>query len=92
MNIGAIVAGILCGALSGAPYFVALTIMRKRREASILPGVIAACLSIVIVALSVLLGWALIRSALLEFAIALVITFLAVAVTSVVLLGFKPRP
>lgn len=90
--MGAIAAGIACGILGGAPYLVALAVMRKKHEASVFPGVVAACLSIVVVALSVLLGWVLMRSALLEFAIALVITFLALVVTSVVLLGFKPRP
>lgn len=91
-NVVPIVAGIACGALGGAPYAVAFLMAKKRRDATVLPAVVAACLSIVVVALSVLVGWAFLRPVLLEFAIALVITFLAFIVVSVACIGHKPRP
>ena len=89
MPIGA---GILCGVLGGVPYLVAPVVSRRAKSASIMPALVAACLSILVVALSVLLGWALFRPSLVQFAIALVVTFLAFVVMSVVAIGRKPRP
>lgn len=89
---GPILAGVACGIVGGAPYFFALRAMRKNREASIGPSLIAACLSFVVVALSIFVGWAFMRSALLEFAVALVVSFLAIVVLGVVCIGLKSRP
>ena len=90
--LGPILAGIACGIAGGAPYFFALRVLRKNREASIAPSLVAACLSFVVVALSIFVGWAFMRSALLEFAVALVVTFLAIVVLGVVCIGLKSRP
>lgn len=87
-----IVVGIVCGVLGGAPYLAAPLVSRRAKTASIMPALVAACLSILVVALSVLLGWALFRPSLVQFAIALVVTFLAFVVLSVVAIGRKPRP
>lgn len=91
-SVLALVIGLACGLLSGAPYMVALTIAKKRRDASILPALVAACVSIVVIALSVLVAWLVAPSTLLVFAIALMIAFLAMTVASVVMFGRKPRP
>ena len=88
----ALVAGFACGVLSGAPYVVALAIAKKRRDASILPALVAACVSVVVIALSVLVVWNTAPAFLFVFAIALMVALLATAVASVVMYGRKPRP
>lgn len=89
--LGPIAAGILCGALGGAPYFTAFVVFRRKREKLVTHGLIAVCLSFVVVALSILLGYVFLRSALVPFAIALVIAFLAFVAVSV-FIGSRPRP
>jgi len=91
-SVPVLVAGLACGLLSGAPYWVALRVAKRRRDASILPAVVAACVSIVAIALSVLVAWVLAPGALLVFAIALVVAFFATTIASVVMFGRKPRP
>lgn len=86
-----VVAGLVCGLLGGLPYGVALHIQRKSREASILPVVGAVCVSLVVLAVSVLVGYAAMREDLLVFACVLVVAFLATTVVSVVVYGRKPR-
>ena len=87
-----ILAGCVCGLLGGAPYAVGLTIAKKRRDASIVPALIAVCVSIVVIALSTLIGFALMRDSLLVFAITLVAAFLVTVVVSVLFYVRKPRP
>lgn len=91
-SVPVLLVGLVCGLLSGAPYMVALTIAKKRRDASILPALVAACVSIVVIALSVLVAWLVVPSTLLVFAIALVVAFFAMVIASVVMYGRKPRP
>lgn len=86
-----IVAGVACGAFAGAPYAVAMRVAKRSREASILPAVVAVCASILVIALSVLLGWVFLRDVLVIFAVTLVLMFLAIVVVSVVLFGRRPR-
>lgn len=91
-SVPVLLAGIACGLLSGAPYMVALFVARKRRDASILPALVAVCVSVVVIALSVLVGWLTVPGTLLVFAIALVVAFFAMVIASVVMFGRKPRP
>lgn len=86
-----VVAGVVCGLLGGAPYAVGLHIQRKGRDTSILPLVGAACVSLVVLALSVLVGYATMRDVLLVFACAVLVAFLVTVIASVVLYGRKPR-
>ena len=52
----------------------------------------AACVSVVVIAVSVLVAYVAIREELFLFACVLVVAFLAATVVSVVLYGRKPRP
>jgi uncharacterized membrane protein YqjE len=90
--VAPIVAGALCGLLSGAPYVVGLSVAKKRRDASILPALVAVCVSFVVISLSILIAWAVLRDAVLVFAIAMLVVFLLTAVASVVMYNRKPRP
>ena len=89
--VAPIVAGIVCGLLAGAPYAVALRLSKRSHDASVLPALAAVGVSIVVVALSVLGAWVLLRELLILFACSLVVAFLAVVVAGVALLGRKPR-
>lgn len=86
-----IVAGVVCGLVAGAPYAVALRLSKRSHDASVLPALLAVGVSIVVIALSVLVAWVLLRELLILFACSLVVAFLAVVVASVALLGRKPR-
>ena len=90
-SLVSVVAGLVCGLLGGLPYGVALRVQRESREASILPILGAVCVSLVVLAVSVLVGYAAMRENLLVFACVLVVAFLAVTVVSVVVYGRKPR-
>lgn len=83
---------LAAGVCSGAPYAVALAVSKKKRDGSILPLVGAACVSVVVIALSVLIAYAVAREGLLVFSCVLVVAFLATTVLSVILYGRKPRP
>ena len=84
-------ANIVCGLLAGAPYVVALKLSKRSHDASVLPALAAVGVSIVVIALSVLVAWVLLRELLILFAGSLVVAFLAVVVAGVALLGRKPR-
>lgn len=84
--------GLLAGVLGGVPYAVALAVSKKKRDGSILPLVGAACVSVVVIALSVLIAYAVAREGLLVFSCVLVVAFLVMTVLSVILYGRKPRP
>lgn len=83
---------LAAGIASGAPYSVGLAMSKKRRDGSILPLVAAACVSVVVIALSVLIAYVLVREDLIVFACALLVAFFATTVVSVILYGRKPRP
>lgn len=93
MEVGLVpvVAGLVCGVLGGLPYGVVLHLQRKSRETSILPAVGAVCVSLVVLAVSVLVGYAAMRESLLVFVCAMVAVFFVMTVASVVLYGRKPR-
>lgn len=83
--------GVLCGLLSGLPYTVATVLVRKSREATILPAVGAACVSLVVIMVSVLIGWLVFSASVVWFAIGMVAAFLIVVVASVLVFVRKPR-
>lgn len=87
-----IVTGVLCGLLGGAPYAVGLAVAKRKREASIVPALAAVCVSVVVIALSTLIGFAAMREVLPVFVIALVVVFMLTVVASVLLYVRKPRP
>lgn len=84
-----LIVGVVCGLLACAPYSVAFAINKKRRDASILPALVAVGVSMVVIAVSVLVGWLLMREALVSFAVALALTFLLGVVVSVIVYGRK---
>lgn len=83
---------VLAGVASGAPYAVGLAVSKKKRDASILPLVGAACVSVVVIALAVLVAYVLVRDDLIVFACALLVAFFVTVVLSVIVYGRKPRP
>ena len=87
-----IICALLAGVASSAPYGVCLAVSKKKRDGSILPLIGAACVSVVVIAVSVLVAYVAIREELFLFACVLVAAFLAATVVSVVLYGRKPRP
>lgn len=87
-----IICALLAGVASSAPYAVCLAVSKKKRDGSILPLIGAACVSVVVIAVSVLVAYVAIREELFLFACVLVAAFLAATVVSVVLYGRKPRP
>lgn len=86
------VCALLAGVAGAAPYAVGLAVLKKKRDGSILRLVGAACVSVVVIAASVLITYVTIREELFLFACVLVVALLAVTVVSVVLYGRKPRP
>lgn len=91
-TVVAVVCAMLAGVASSAPYAVGLAVSKKKRDGSILPLVGAACVSVVVIALAVLIAYATTRENLLVFSCVLVVVFLAMTVLSVILYGRKPRP
>ena len=90
--VAPILAGIACGVLGGLPYVAALSVMRRRRDASILPAGAAVVASLGIIGVSTAIAWALMRERTLVFAVALVAVFLATVCVSAALFVRKPRP
>lgn len=88
----AVVCALLAGVASSAPYAVGLAVSKKKRDGSILRLVGAACVSVVVIALAVLIAYVATREDLLVFSCVLVVVFLAMTVLSVILYGRKPRP
>ena len=87
-----IAVGALCGLLAGSPYAVALRIVKKSREASILPALVAACVSLVVLALLLVIGWAVLEhNALVAFVLVLGGMFLLTVIASLLVYGFKRR-
>ena len=91
-TVVAVVCALMAGVASSAPYAVGLAVSKKKRDGSILRLVGAACVSVVVIAVSVLVAYVAIREELFLFACVLVVVFLAMTVLSVILYGRKPRP
>lgn len=87
-----IAAGAFCGVLSAVPYAVAFSVLKRRRDASIVPAVAAVVVSLAVIGLSTLIGWLAFRSSVIVFAVALVALFLAAVCTCAALFVRKPRP
>ncbi len=87
-----VVAGLAAGLASAAPYAVGLGVSKKKRDGSILPLLCAACVSLVVIIVSVLIAYVLVRDRLILFAIVLLAAFLVATVLSVIMYGRKPRP
>ncbi len=64
----------------------------RKRDTSLVPLLFAVCASFVVIALSILIAYAVARDVLLEFAIALVIAFLVIVVVTVIVFNRRPRP
>ena len=87
-----VICALLAGVASSAPYAVGLAVSKKKRDGSFLPLIGAACVSVVVIALAVLIAYVATREDLLVFSCVLVVAFLAMTVLSVILYGRKPRP
>lgn len=83
---------LLAGLLGAAPYAVGLAVSKKKRDGSILPLVGAACVSLLVIIVSVLIAYVVAREGLVLFSVVLVATFLVATVVCVVVYGRKPRP
>ena len=87
-----IAAGLLCGVASGLPYAAAFRIQKRDRDASVLPALVAVCVSFIEIILFVLLGFVLLREVLAVFGCAYVISFLATVSVVVAVFGRRHRP
>ena len=89
--MGAIGIGALCGLLSGLPYLVVFVLMKKRHAVSIFPAVVAVCVSIGVVALSLLATYAFMRDMLVVSMLALVVMLLVTVSVSAAVFARRPR-
>ncbi len=86
------ICALVAGLASAAPYAIALAVSKKKRDGSILPLLCAACVSLVVIIVSVLIAYVVARDGIILFALVLLVAFLATTVVSVVVYGRKPRP
>lgn len=87
-----VIVGLVAGIASASPYAIGLGVSKRKRDGSILPLLCAACVSLVVIIVSVLIAYVLVRDSLVLFALALLAAFLVATVLSVIMYGRKPRP
>lgn len=87
-----VICAFVAGLASAAPYAVGLSVSKKKRDGSILPLLCAACVSLVVIIVSVLIAYVAARDGIILFALVLLVVFLAATVLSVIMFGRKPRP
>lgn len=87
-----VVIGAVCGLVGGLPYAFAALHARRKRDTSVIGGLVAVCASLVALLVAVVVARAVAQDVLLPFAAGMIVAFFVVVVAGVVIVGRRSRP
>ncbi len=90
-NMLAAIVGVVCGAIGASPYPIVLTRLKRKGTVSVLPGVVAVGVSLLVSMVMLLVGKLVAGEGFVAYGIAFLVLYVIVVAVAIALFAHEPR-